>query len=95
MREGKYGKTNQFWLQYVDAVTVIELLYLAVKRNEFTVYRYCLHKLAATFFSFNGHNYARYLTYFSVFLMNIENSHPGAQEILERGKCCQVVHPWQ
>ena len=85
MREGKYGKTSQFWLQYVDAVTVIELLYLAVKRNEFTVYRYCLHKLAATFFSFNGHNYARYLTYFSVFLMNIENSHPGAQEILERG----------
>ena len=37
------------------------------------------------FFSFGGQNYGRYLTYFSVFLANIELSHPGAKELLERG----------
>jgi hypothetical protein len=37
------------------------------------------------FFSFGGQNYARYLTFFSVFLANIEISHPGATDLLKRG----------
>jgi hypothetical protein len=31
-----------------------------------------------------GQNYARYLTFFSVFLANIEISHPGATDLLKR-----------
>jgi hypothetical protein len=37
------------------------------------------------FFSFGGQNYAQYLTFFSVFLANIEISHPGATDLLKRG----------
>ena len=38
------------------------------------------------FFSFGGHNYAHYLTFFfSVFLANIESCHPDTTEMLERG----------
>ena len=37
------------------------------------------------FFNFGGQNYARYLTFFSVFLANIEISHPGATDLLKRG----------
>lgn len=37
------------------------------------------------FFSFDGQNYARYLTYFATFLANIEASHPGAQKLIENG----------
>ena len=37
------------------------------------------------FFSFGGQNYARYLTFFSLFIANIELTHPGAEELLRRG----------
>jgi hypothetical protein len=37
------------------------------------------------FFTFVGQNYARYLTFFSVFLANIEISHPGATDFLKWG----------
>ena len=37
------------------------------------------------FFSFGGQNYARYVTFFSVFLAKIEISHPGATNLLKRG----------
>ena len=38
-----------------------------------------------SFFSFGGQNYARYLTFFSVFFANIEISHLGATDLLKRG----------
>ena len=37
------------------------------------------------FFAFRGQNYARYLTFFSVFLANIDYSHPGASELIQSG----------
>ena len=37
------------------------------------------------FFSFGGHNYARYLTYFSLHLANLEISNPGATEKIKLG----------
>ncbi|KAG1683376.1 hypothetical protein GQR58_010026 [Nymphon striatum] len=41
--------------------------------------------MADLFFSFDGQNYARYLTYFSVFLANVEETHPGATELVRLG----------
>ena len=41
--------------------------------------------MADLFFSFDGQNYARYLTFFSVFLTNIEETHPGATDLLKMG----------
>ena len=41
--------------------------------------------MADLFFSFGGQNYARYLTYFSTYIANIEASHPGAAALLQRG----------
>ena len=37
------------------------------------------------FFSFSGMNYARYLTFFGVFLANIDHSRPGASDLLKSG----------
>ena len=39
--------------------------------------------MADLFFSFDGQNYARYLTFFSVFLTNIEETHPDAIDLLK------------
>ena len=41
--------------------------------------------MADLFFSFGGQNYAMYLTFFSVFLTNIEETHPGDTDLLRMG----------
>ena len=41
--------------------------------------------MAELFFSFDGNNYARYTTFFSLFLTNIEETHPGATDLLKLG----------
>jgi hypothetical protein len=44
----------------------------AAKTSNFLLYARCLFLMYDLFFSFGGQNYARYLTFFSVFLANIE-----------------------
>lgn len=63
---------------------VLELLQ-AVKTNNLSLYAQCLFNMSDLFFSFDGHNYSRYLTFFAVFLANIDETHPGACELLKAG----------
>ena len=41
--------------------------------------------MISIFVSFGGQNYARYLTYVSTFLANIDASHPRANDLIKRG----------
>ncbi|XP_070203645.1 uncharacterized protein [Littorina saxatilis] len=85
VRQGKHGKTPQFWISYMDHIWhVLSLLY-AVKANDFELYAQCLLAMPDLFFSFGGQNYARYLTFFGLFIANIELSHPGSTELLKQG----------
>ena len=84
-KRGFLGMTAQLWLSYMDLVQLLLALIYAVKNNDFTVYAYCIHAMNPLFFSFNGQNYARYLSYFSMMLCNIETSHPGATDLLKQG----------
>ena len=83
--KGQLGKTAQLWLSYMDHVRLVLQLLEAVKTNNFHLYAASINQMAPLFFSFDGQNYARYLTYFSAFLENIDTSHPGAKALLERG----------
>ncbi|KAL5013682.1 hypothetical protein ScPMuIL_007952 [Solemya velum] len=83
--EGEGGKTAQFWIAYMDHVWLVLSLIRAVETNDFLLYAECLHQMSDLFFSFDGQNYARYLTFFSVFVANIRDSHPGATDVLQRG----------
>ena len=85
VRRGSLGKTAQFWLTYVNLVSLVLSLLYAVKNNDYYLYGACLSKMVDLFFSFDGQNYARYLCYFSLFLVNIEETHPGTTELLKLG----------
>ena len=63
---------------------VLELLQ-SVKTNNLSLYTQCLFNMADLFYSFDGHNYSRYLTFFALFLANIDETHPGASELLKAG----------
>ena len=83
--EGCLGVTAQLWMSYMDHIWLVLALIHAVKHNDFLLYAHCLHHMSDLFFSFGGQNYARFLTYCSMFITNIETSHPGATELLKRG----------
>lgn len=85
VRAGKLGNTAILWMSYVDHIWLVMNLLLAVKKNDFEAYAQCLLLMPDLFFSYGGHNYARYLTFFSMFIANIETSHPGATALLRRG----------
>ena len=85
VRQGDMGKTAQLWMSYMDHVWLILNVTRAVKYNDYALYCHTLFKMADIFFSFAGQNYARYLTFFAVFLANIEQTHPGARTLLEKG----------
>ena len=83
--EGRLGVTTQLWVSYMDHIWLALPLSHAVKHNDFLLYAHCLHYMSDLFFSFGGQNYARYLTYFSMFITNIETSHSGVTDLLKRG----------
>ena len=80
---GSQGKTAQFWLTYMNHISLVLSLLYAVKINDYYLCGACLSKMVDLFFSFDGQNYARYLCYFSLFLVNIVKTLPGAKELLK------------
>ena len=85
VRTGVLGKTAILWMSYMDHVWLTLNLLQAVKTNDFFAYSHCLCLMPDLLFSFGGQNYARYMAFFSMFITNIETSHPGATELLRRG----------
>ena len=69
----------------MDHVSLVLLLMRAVKLNDFELYTHCLNLMPDIFFSFGGQNYARYLTFFSKFVSNLNFSHPGAVDQIRLG----------
>ena len=85
VRSGILGKTAQFWMSYLDNVSLMLNLLRAIKTNNFNLYEDCLSSMSRLFFRFGGHNYARYLTFFSVYISNLELTHPDAVEQIKFG----------
>ncbi len=85
VKNGLLGKTAVLWLSYMDHVAIVLSLLEAVQTNNFFLYAQTLHEMADLFFAFGGQNYARYLSFYALYLANIENSHPGATDMLRSG----------
>ena len=61
---GHLGKTAQFWLSYMEHIHLVLSLLDAVKTNNFPLYAECICHMTPFFFSLDGQNYARYLSFF-------------------------------
>ncbi|KAI4813981.1 hypothetical protein KUCAC02_003199 [Chaenocephalus aceratus] len=85
VRRGHLGKTGMFWLSMMDHARLVFMMDFAVKTNNFELFHHCNGAMADLFFAYDGHNYARYLTWFEAFLTNIDLSHPGALDYIKLG----------
>uniref|UniRef100_UPI00358E5A97 uncharacterized protein n=1 Tax=Myxine glutinosa TaxID=7769 RepID=UPI00358E5A97 len=85
VRRGHLGKTGMFWLSVMDHARLVFMMDFAVKTNDFELFHHCNGAMADLFFAYDGHNYARYLTWFEAFLTNIDLSHPVALDYIKLG----------
>ena len=82
-RQGNYGKTAQFWMNYVEMVNTLHKLHFSVNINDFALRLHCWEELVSLCFATNKQNYARYGSYYCLQLRNLDLTHPGAREELE------------
>lgn len=84
IRQGDHGKTAILWLNYMDKVALLLQFTRATRLNDFDLHIISLWNMCSAFFSFNHHNYARYLPVYLLTLMNLSHTHPGAEDLLRR-----------
>ena len=93
VKQGDYGKTAMFWYSFLEHARRVFMLMYAVKCNNLQLFHKAMCDMADLFFAFGGHNYSRYLTWFDVFLRNLDDTHPGAKELLQKG-VISVARSW-
>ena len=81
-----YGKTLQYWLQYMDLMKYQHIPHTAVQTNGSDLRVESWEKSLRFYFAFNMVNYARYGSYYMHTLKNIKAFHPGLKDMLEKTK---------
>jgi len=79
-----FGKTAQFWVEYVDCVWTLLRFQKAIKENNFQHYVTSLRQMCPLLFAADRLNYARYLPIYCTQLMNLHESHPRSEILLEK-----------
>ena len=67
---GKIAKTALFSMTYVKTVGIIQLMQHAIKINDTALYSFALFEVTSIFFMTNHHNYAHWMSLYSLDLVN-------------------------
>ena len=84
IRRGMYGKTPQYWLQYIDLMKYQHMAHTAVQTNGFELRVESWEKFLPFYFAFNMFNYARYGSFYVHTLKNMETLYPGLKDMLKK-----------
>ena len=84
VRRGVYGKTPQYWLQYMDLIKYQYMVHTAVQTNDFDLGVVSWEKFLLFYFAFNMVNYTRNGSYYVHTMKNMETLHPGLKDMLEK-----------
>ena len=79
IRNGKYGKTAEFWVVYY--IDVLSNINHAVETNNFGLWPDRLKRALLFCFALRKQNYARYGTIYVHSLANIETTHHGCKKL--------------
>ena len=77
---GDFGKTQRFWVMYMDMVDIQLKYRLAVSTERFEMRTECWAEFLPMYFAMNKQNYARYGSYYYMMLLNLDTTHPGARD---------------
>ena len=89
VRNGKLGKTAQFWMMYVDLMELQQMAYTSIQTNDYDMRLYAWENILPYYFALNKVNYARYGTYYVETLKQIDIRYPGLKPIVgKKGNVC-------
>ncbi|OXU26620.1 hypothetical protein TSAR_012112 [Trichomalopsis sarcophagae] len=74
---GYYGKTAQFYAQYITLIKYYLIFDLSIRMSNFELYKHIIPKISNKLCPF-----ARWLTFYDDKLLNIDKSHPGLKNQL-------------
>ena len=83
VRDGKLGKTAQFWLIYLDLMRMQHFIHTAVQENEFNLRFHAWKYFIPFYFALNKTNYARYGSFYLETMRVMETKFPGLKEMLK------------
>ena len=69
-RNGAHGKIAQFWFAYVEIVQLYHQSIRSIRMEDLDLYIHSLYNISSLFFTFNHHNYARWLVVYHNNLLN-------------------------
>ena len=75
-RNGTHGKIAQFWFAYVEMVQLYHQFIRSIRMGDLDLYIHSLYNISSLFFTFNHHNYARWLLVYRNNLLNLQNTYP-------------------
>ena len=81
---GTYGNTALFWSVYMNTIQTILIFIRATKGNDLDLHIAALYALCQMFFAYEYCNYARYVPCYIMTLMNLQDTHPGCKELLQK-----------
>ena len=84
IRKGSFGKTAQFWIGYMDLIWLILTFIRATKETNYNLHLTTLYKLCPMFFAYNHQNYSRYIPAYLVTMINLPDTHPGAEDLISK-----------
>lgn len=82
---GKHGRTPQFVMIYVSLFELYQLFERGIRTSDIALYNHATFEICALFFTFNHHNYARWLVRNHNNFVNIDATHPGLSKQFESG----------
>ena len=82
-RQGTFGHTCQFWMQYHDCIWLLLTFLQSIKENNLPAYVSCLRLFCPMIFAADRVNYARYLPLYYVQLSQLMSECPNAYELLK------------
>ena len=71
---GKHRKAAKFWMIYIYFVNAYCVLHCAIKTNDFTLFGHAFFQLFTIYFSTNHYNYARWMIFYALELLNFSES---------------------
>lgn len=83
--EGEHGNTPKYIMMYVRFIDYYLMFVRAIRTTDLDLIIYALFRMAALFFAFNHHNYARWSTRYLDELMNIDENYPGLRNEFNNG----------
>ena len=79
------GPLKMFWRSYFEMVSLLLTFIRATREGNWPLHLECIREMLPCYFAYDHVNYARYLPVYLMHMIQLPETHPEAQMMLENG----------